>query len=163
MALARRAVTTERHIQRKPIIRIRIRSTIIRIRTADTRILRIIRISSRKELVFPKHRNRFVMCCELERRREVGQLQFWSWQGRPLHPPPNRHPAHWHSALFLTLFHLNALLGKVKAQRKPIMRIRKRSTRIRRRTADTRTLRTTRRSSRKELVEAIVCIAFGAL
>lgn len=49
--------TPERALSRKKkrykgetIIRIRIRTPIIRIRTADTRILRIIRISSREEL-----------------------------------------------------------------------------------------------------------------
>lgn len=57
-----RAYTMERHIQRETIIRIRIRTTIIRIRTANTRILRIIRISSREELVHPKHRNLFMLC-----------------------------------------------------------------------------------------------------
>ena len=55
--LCNRAFAVERHIQRETIIRIRIRSTIIRIRITDTRILRIIRISSRKQLVHPKHRN----------------------------------------------------------------------------------------------------------
>lgn len=40
----------EKWYKGETIIRIRIRTAIIRIRTADTRILRIIRISSREEL-----------------------------------------------------------------------------------------------------------------
>lgn len=75
--LCNRAFAVERHIQRETIIRIRIRSTIIRIRTTDTRILRIIRISSRKQLVHPKHRNLYCVWAGALR----GAALFECWQG----------------------------------------------------------------------------------
>lgn len=80
-----RAYTMERHIQRETIIRIRIRTTIIRIRTANTRILRIIRISSREELVHPKHRNLFMLC---ELGVERGSTFMGAGRGMPPAPPP---------------------------------------------------------------------------
>ena len=80
-----RAYTIERHIQRETIIRIRIRTTIIRIRTANTRILRIIRISSIEELVHPKHRNLFMLC---ELGVERGSTFMGAGRGMPPAPPP---------------------------------------------------------------------------
>ena len=75
----------ERHIQRETIIRIRIRTTIIRIRIANTRILRIIRISSREKLVHPKHRNLFILC---ELGVERGSTFMGAGRGMPPAPPP---------------------------------------------------------------------------